>query len=151
MTRRAPTSRRPSEPQLWCASSPPGQRIPSRTGNRARECKPFWRSRHLDQSRITRACARVRGSARGAEPAARSTDFFDVVGGPGQENQARDIETLEVLAGARSRIEPARVEAGEDRQQERARVTAGRLVLVARDAREIGELGVHRLRVESIA
>ena len=93
----------------------------------------------------------MRASASDRQHPASLADLVRVVWGLGQEDQARDAEAPEHLPRARIGLEPAFGEAGEHCEHERARIAARLPVLVARHTRKIGELGMRRLRVESVA
>src|SRR3989442_6981890 len=83
--------------------------------------------------------------------ASGASDRADIERWPGEENQALDAKLLEPLASARVRAEPALVEPREDRDDEPGGIAPARRVLVARAAHEVGELRMHRLRVEAVA
>src|SRR5437879_9518045 len=111
---------------------------------------------------ITREVAPPSERGRGARTAAAAlagtpqqasgaSDRADIERWLGEENQALDPELIEPLAPARVRAEPALVEPREDRDDEPGGIAPARRVLVARAAHEVGELRMHRLRVEAVA
>ena len=95
-----------------------------------------------DGGRDLTACRRGGGRPRGSRPGR--------TGAPESRISRSTPRCSSIWRAARIRAEPAIVQAGEDGQDEVGGVSARLRVLVARDAGEVGELGVHRLGVESV-
>src|SRR5688572_25086626 len=86
-----------------------------------------------------------------AEVKAGRPDLGDVVRWSDQQDQPLDTDTLQHLTRARLRLEPALLQPGEHRGDEAGGIASGRAAFVARDAQELGEVRMKRLRVESVA